>query len=102
MRPASQQTIGAPILLRPGQEPDDVFFRAVKIHHADGVSECFGRPVGKLVPGAHADIILINYDPPTPMNAANLNGHIHFGFTGGASETVLIGGQTVMNSEKRF
>ena len=63
-------------------------------------SECFGSPVGQLVPGAHADIILVNYDPPTPMNAANLNGHIHFGFTGGAVETVLIGGQIVMDSRQ--
>jgi cytosine/adenosine deaminase-related metal-dependent hydrolase len=63
-------------------------------------SECFGSPVGQLVPGAHADIILVNYDPPTPMNAANLNGHIHFGFTGGAVETVLIGGQVVMDSRQ--
>jgi len=63
-------------------------------------TECFGRPVGKLVPGAHADIILVNYDPPTPMNAENLNSHIHFGFTGGAVETVLIGGQLVMESRQ--
>jgi cytosine/adenosine deaminase-related metal-dependent hydrolase len=56
--------------------------------------------VGKLVPGAHADIILVNYDPSTPMDAANLNGHIQFGFTGGAVETVLIGGQIVMESRQ--
>jgi putative selenium metabolism protein SsnA len=63
-------------------------------------TECFGRPLGKLIPSAHADIILVNYDPPTPMSAENLNGHIHFGFTGGAVETVLIGGQIVMDSRQ--
>jgi cytosine/adenosine deaminase-related metal-dependent hydrolase len=63
-------------------------------------SECFGLPVGKLIPGAHADVILVDYDPPTPMSAENLNGHIHFGFTGGAVETVMIGGQIVMDARK--
>jgi cytosine/adenosine deaminase-related metal-dependent hydrolase len=77
-------------------EPPQMLFR----ENAAIASECFGRPVGKLVPGAHADIILVNYDPPTPMNAANLNGHIYFGFTGGAVETVLIGGQIVMDSRQ--
>ncbi len=77
-------------------EPPQMLFR----ENARIATECFGRPVGKLVPGAHADIILVNYDPPTPMNAANLNGHIHFGFTGGAVETVLIGGEVVMDSRQ--
>ena len=80
---------------RLGRTPADAFPENVRI-----ATECFGRPVGKLVPGAYADIILVNYDPPTPMNAANLNGHIHFGFTGGAVETVLIGGQIVMDSRQ--
>ena len=45
-------------------------------------SECFGRPVGKLIPGALADVIVVDYDPPTPMHAANINGHILFGVSG--------------------
>lgn len=77
-------------------EPPQMLFH----ENARIATECFGRPVGKLIPGALADIILVNYDPPTPMNASNLNGHIHFGFTGGAVETVLIGGQIVMDSRQ--
>jgi len=77
-------------------EPPQMLFH----ENARIATECFGRPVGKLIPGALADIILVNYDPPTPMSAANLNGHIHFGFTGGAVETVLIGGQIVMDSRQ--
>jgi putative selenium metabolism protein SsnA len=77
-------------------EPPQMLFQ----ENARIATECFGRPVGKFVPGAHADIILVNYDPPTPMNAENLGGHIHFGFTGGTVETVLIGGQIVMESRQ--
>jgi putative selenium metabolism protein SsnA len=77
-------------------EPPQMLFQ----ENARIATDCFGRPVGKLIPGAYADIILVNYDPPTPMSAANFNGHIHFGFTGGAVETVLVGGQMVMDSRQ--
>jgi putative selenium metabolism protein SsnA len=77
-------------------EPSQMLFR----ENAAIASECFGRPIGRLIPGALADIILVNYDPPTPMNAENLNGHIHFGFSGGTVETVLIGGQIVMDDRQ--
>lgn len=77
-------------------EPSQMLFE----ENARIATECFGRPLGKLVAGACADIILVNYDPPTPMSAENRNGHIHFGLTGGAVETVLIGGQIVMESRQ--
>ena len=63
-------------------------------------SECFGRPVGKLIPGAHADIILVDYDPPTPLHAANVGGHILFGFAGRSVSATIIGGRIVMDDRK--
>jgi cytosine/adenosine deaminase-related metal-dependent hydrolase len=63
-------------------------------------TESFDHPVGKLVPGAHADIVLVDYDPSTPFDAANLNGHILFGFTGGAVATTIIAGEIVMEDRK--
>lgn len=77
-------------------EPPQMLFE----ENAAIASECFGRPLGKLIPGACADIILVNYDPPTPMSADNLNGHMHFGFNGGNVETVLVGGQMVMDDRQ--
>lgn len=63
-------------------------------------TECFGRPVGKLIPGAHADLIIMDYDPPTPLRASNITGHILFGLSGRAVETTIIGGQLVMRDRK--
>jgi cytosine/adenosine deaminase-related metal-dependent hydrolase len=60
-------------------------------------SECFGKPVGKLIPGALADIIVVDYDPPTPFTAVNLNSHIQFGFSGEAVITTIISGRVVMH-----
>jgi cytosine/adenosine deaminase-related metal-dependent hydrolase len=77
-------------------EPPQMLFQ----ENAAIASECFGQTIGKLVPGAAADIIVVDYDPPTPMSAANLNGHLLFGFTGGAVATTIIGGEVVMEERK--
>jgi cytosine/adenosine deaminase-related metal-dependent hydrolase len=77
-------------------EPPVMLFR----ENSAIATESFGHPVGKLVPGAHADIILVDYDPPTPLHAANLNGHILYGFTGGAVAAAIIGGRMVMEDRK--
>ena len=38
--------------------------------------------VGIIKEGAAADVIVMDYDPPTPMTADNLNGHLLFGTNG--------------------
>jgi putative selenium metabolism protein SsnA len=63
-------------------------------------SETFGHAVGKLIPGGHADVIIVDYDPPTPMCASNITGHILFGVSGRAVETTIIGGRMVMENRK--
>ena len=68
--------------------------------NASIASECFGRPVGKLIPGAYADVIVVDYDPPTPLCAANIGNHILFGFSGHSVDTTIIGGRIVMESRK--
>jgi len=63
-------------------------------------SESFGSTVGKLIPGAHADLIIVDYDPPTPLLATNITGHILFGVSGRSVETTIIGGRIVMQDRK--
>jgi putative selenium metabolism protein SsnA len=63
-------------------------------------SECFGCIVGKLIPGACADVIIVDYDPPTPLCASNINGHILFGISGRAVDTTIIAGRIVMQDRK--
>lgn len=63
-------------------------------------SECFGRSVGKLSPGAAADLIVLDYDSPTPMRAANIDAHVLFGISGRAVDTTIIDGRVVMQNRK--
>jgi putative selenium metabolism protein SsnA len=42
-------------------------------------SAVFGERLGTLAPGSSGDLIVVDYDPPTPLRAANLLGHLMFG-----------------------
>ena len=42
----------------------------------------FKRELGVLREGAAADVIIVDYDPLTPVNESNINGHLVFGVTG--------------------
>jgi putative selenium metabolism protein SsnA len=63
-------------------------------------SECFGRTVGKLIPGACADVIVVDYDPPTPLCASNFRSHILFGMSGRSVVTTIVGGRVLMQDRK--
>jgi cytosine/adenosine deaminase-related metal-dependent hydrolase len=52
--------------------------------------------VGRLEKGAYADIIILDYPPPTPLTADNLNGHLLFGASGRQVDTTIINGKVVM------
>lgn len=55
---------------------------------------------GILKEGALADIILVNYNPPTPLNESNINSHLVFGVTGKDVDTTIINGKVIMEGRK--
>jgi putative selenium metabolism protein SsnA len=63
-------------------------------------TECFGNTVGKLMPGACADVIIVDYNPPTPLCQANINSHILFGISGRSVDTTIVGGRILMQERK--
>ena len=77
-------------------EPHEMLFG----RNAEFASACFGETLGQLTPGAMADIIVVDYEPPTPLNADNLNGHVLFGLTGRAVTTTVIHGKVVMRDRQ--
>ena len=54
------------------------------------------RPLGVIKKGALADIILLDYQPPTPMNSGNLPWHIQFGMDATNVTHTIINGKVVM------
>jgi putative selenium metabolism protein SsnA len=60
------------------------------------VSEHFDMPVGTLDPGVAADLMVLDYDPPTPLDGGNLAWHWAFALTAGTVDSVMIDGRWVL------
>lgn len=56
----------------------------------------FETPLGVLKPGAAGDVIVLDYNPPTPMHKDNVNGHILFGMNGRCVTTTVCNGEILM------
>jgi putative selenium metabolism protein SsnA len=60
----------------------------------------FPKPIGELSPGAYADVILLDYQPPTPLTAGNLPWHILFGVEGSHVTHTICGGRLLMKDRE--
>lgn len=59
-----------------------------------------GASIGKLSPGAFADLIFVDYHPYTPLTAGNLPWHIVFGFQESMVTTTIVAGQVLMKDRQ--
>ena len=78
----------------------DVAARLCLLNNPTIASRLFDDRVGRLEPGALADVIVLDYDPPTPLQTGNFGGHLIFGLTGWMVETVIIDGRVVMRERE--
>ena len=60
----------------------------------------FRKPLGVLKEGAAADVIVMDYDPLTPMHAGNINGHLMFGTNGNNVVTTVCNGKVLMKDRE--
>ena len=56
----------------------------------------FGLPFGKLDAGAPADLVVLDYRPPTPLTTANVGGHLLFGIDRSDVRSVMVAGRWVV------
>jgi putative selenium metabolism protein SsnA len=59
----------------------------------------FGLPLGELREGCPGDAVVIDYDPPTPLEAGNSFGHMVFGMSQAAVDTTIVGGRVLMENK---
>ena len=57
-------------------------------------------PLGELREGCVGDAVIVDYDPPTPLEAANVFGHLVFGISQAAVDTTIVGGRVLMESRR--
>lgn len=60
----------------------------------------FAAAFGTLAPGSLADLVLWDYDPPTPLDGANLAGHMAFGMSSRSVRSVAVGGRMRIKDRK--
>ncbi|MDD6435500.1 MAG: putative aminohydrolase SsnA [Clostridiales bacterium] len=60
----------------------------------------FDRKLGVLEKGAAADVIVVDYDPLTPMDETNVDGHLLFGVCGRDVVTTICSGKVLMKNRE--
>lgn len=60
----------------------------------------FDCGLGELREGYAADVILMDYHPPTPFDAGTFLGHLGFGLTQTFVDTTIVGGKVLMEKKK--
>lgn len=63
-------------------------------------SQIWGFPVGTLEEGAAADVILVDYHPPTPLDDSTALGHLVFGLSQATVDTTICGGRILMEGKR--
>lgn len=61
----------------------------------DLLARYFGYKFGKIEKGYIADIVVYDYNPPTPIVKENVAGHFIYGFSSRDVETVIVNGDVV-------
>lgn len=78
----------------------DAYRQMVLEHNPAIYRQLTGRKVGVIAPGYLADLILVDYYPPTPMTTANFWGHFLYGIVDAPVDTTIIDGRVVMQNKK--
>ena len=75
----------------------DAYYRRVWVNGAEWAAHHFGDGLGLVEPGAPADLVLIDYGPPTPFDGRTLAGHLVGGLARARVSGVMVAGEIVMD-----
>lgn len=73
---------------------------AITAKNPEIASRMWGFPIGVIKEGAAADVILLDYLPPTPLDGNTALGHIIFGLSQAVVDTTICGGRVLMEGRK--
>ncbi len=63
-------------------------------------SQDFGIDLATLSPGSAADLVILDYWPPTPVTAGNLPWHFIFGMSSANVESVMVDGRFIVKNRQ--
>jgi len=84
------------------RNPDVAFSEATGLLMKNNREICnrYFQRVGQLKEGWEADLICIDYFPPTPMDKENFPGHMVSGLSQAPVDTTIVGGKVLMKKKK--
>jgi putative selenium metabolism protein SsnA len=75
-------------------------YAAAFLNNRTIVKRLWGMDLGRVEAGARADLILVDYDPPTPLGPDNLFGHLLFGIANAPIDTLIVDGRIVLRDKR--
>lgn len=93
-------------LADPRSMPADLVLNMTFSHNASIINNIFSPfspdfpPVGVLSIGAAADIVLLDYLPPTPLTSSNFPWHLIFGIDGHHVNSTMVAGRWLMRNRQ--
>ena len=84
-------------------DPRVAFMEAPQLllqNNAEIAGRQFGISLGEIAEGGPADLAIIDYWPPTPLNEANFLGHLIFGLVDATVDTTVCRGKILMRNKK--
>ena len=69
---------------------------AALLNNREIVKKTCGVTLGRIGPGAQADLLVLDYQPPTPIDSANLFGHLLYGIANAPVRALMVGGRWVV------
>ena len=73
---------------------------ALFVRNPELASRLWGFPMGTLQEGAAADVILVDYHAPTPLNSDTVLGHLVFGISQATVDTTICAGRVLMEGKR--
>jgi cytosine/adenosine deaminase-related metal-dependent hydrolase len=74
-------------------------YAAAFLNNRTIVGKLWGMEIGRIEKGAAADLILVDYYPPTPLDSGNLFGHILFGIANAPVDSLMVNGRYVLRDK---
>ena len=75
-------------------------YAAALLNNRTIAQKIWGMQLGQIESGAQADLILVDYYPPTPLHSENLFGHILFGIANAPVDSLLVRGRYVIRGKE--
>lgn len=81
----------------PGAAEAEAHYRRLFVNGPRWAEAAFGAALGRLEPGAHADLLLVDYLPATELDRRTLPAHLWSGMLRASVSGVMVAGDVVMD-----